>query len=368
MAAAYFHLPHPFKGQFGNGAPILGRRAAWRLKKTLEKLAQMGQLEPIEIDTALNTYAAKVQTESGRNVYTYVHPVIDVPSAMEISDEYQPGLPLPVRVAWDLVTAWPDMAYVPHRKAWSAAPCYRLLMFPMRHRYIHDIEQEDFVYTLSFLDRQADRLVVYDFEHRGSPGRALDISRFWHYVEVNVAAKNKNMAMPREINFSAKLRTVDVLDALQLVNESQRPQRGIGTLWSLLSTAVHLINESQANDPLPRIAKTVDALAGMRTDLLPRLFVELLVILKTQTIRELGDGSLTRAFRNTYWLRKRFKLAPWRLRLAVRPFLQSAEDARQLHRGTTNALCDEWHAVLDQNPDADVLASSEDREEDEDGP
>lgn len=358
----YYHVPYPFKAQLDSGTPVLGPQVAWQLVKILESLAKMGHPKPVELDTALNTYAAKVQAENGCNVYTYVHPVIDVPTTIDISEDVQPVLRLPERVAHDIATNWPSMVYVPQRQAKTAAPVYRLLIFPMRHRCLGEMEQENDVHTLGFLDRQTDQLTIYDFESRGSPGRVLDLARFWHHVEVSIVGR-RNFVMPPGINLAEKLRGVVLLDALQIANESQHPQSGVDTMWSLLASAVHLINHSQASDPLPRIDNDIDTMTGMRVGLLPRLFVELLTTLKSQTTKDVGDGSLTRALRNTWWLRQHFKISPWRLNALTRPLLQRAEDARELPRGTTNALCDECHVVLDQDPGADEPVASEEEDD-----
>ncbi len=294
-AEVYDPTPWPWPALIpGTNTPQLSQPQIGRLTSVLIHLTNGHDYPPFSfLPDALNAFSSREKRISV-GIWAYFHAIPILPTVDEIRDLAlpPPDLKLPRRVAVDLAKPW-----VPLRRAEvrneifnDRAPRYRLVFF--LHRFPHkdpddagyNSRQEVFGFTV--WDREHDTVRFFDFWDEGSQTRQESVLAYWRRVRIHTGKAAGVVAPP--VTLGTRVRrglnrhNTEYQSLANMVGRSRTrrlPPRL--SIYACMGAAMDMMNRIDDRAPLVP-DDTSDVMSGLRTDLIPLLFDQLLDILRAQ--------------------------------------------------------------------------------------
>ena len=272
--------------------PHLRQAQIGRLTSVLMHLTDGNDYPPFSFlpDTLMAFSSREERLQTG--IWAYVHKIDVVPRMDEVINLALPApeIKFPERISRDLIRPWVSVTDSPVRNALvnDDDPRYRLLIFIHRFLYpgvdtSYNSPYETFGFTV--WDRENDSVDFYDFMEAERVGRQLAIWSYWSRVQISYTGV-PGVPTPLYPMLARGFNTVGGhFDSLSVILSRMRAKRipPRVTLYATIGAVLDLMN--QIDNPGVLIPEdSEDCLSGLRMDLIPMLFDEVLDILRQQPI------------------------------------------------------------------------------------
>ena len=297
MAAPDPYAPdhYPFSFPYITDMPDLTQRQINQLTYALIQLTNTADYLAVpSLPIVLSAYSAR-EVRINQGIWAFIHPVVTpIPSLERIQDDCLPSptLTLPKQLVEDFKRPWVSVTQDTVRNAAlnSESPRYRLVFFLHRAALSNAVpgrNKPNNVISFSVLDREYDTFRHYDFFPEEHAHRQTSIAVYWARVNIQLQQPDPNNPIVPHPDFYKRLRTgtnadnrhFRALGEIAAMSRQSSPARI--TIHAAMGAAMNMI--SQIDSPMVLVpTDSTDVLSGLRQNLVPRLFVSILMWLREE--------------------------------------------------------------------------------------
>ena len=299
----YYPIPNPWGRVFPvKNTPIFRQAQIGRLTSSLIHLANGGDYPAMSYLPELLSAFSSREGQIEKGIWAYFHPLPKIPRLDEIRDL---GLPppmvvLPKEIVDDIDRPWVSVSQAPARNNAenNKTPRYRLLFF--LHRFLYPNinarnNSPNEVFGFSVWDREHNTFRYYDFWPEDSVTRQIAVTTWWARALI-MEPKAKRTRAKRDLHPPPPWTPPNLYPMIRQSYNSEGASFGaLATIashanglpparismYACIGAALEMMN--RIADPAVLVpSDEVEVLTGLREDLIPKLFDEVLAMLRDQ--------------------------------------------------------------------------------------